>query len=144
MTHCKKFELTTHSEHLCNVRTDLIPFLEKAGWDEKKSGEILVAVQEGLTNVMRHAYQGKDGKIELEVEDQPDRIHIRIRDFGIKFDPTKIPDPELPPTKPGGLGIFLMKKIMDEVVYDQKSGNANLLHLIKYKNSHQSKQNPAS
>jgi serine/threonine-protein kinase RsbW len=129
----KSFELIAEAGELPSFRTKLRGLLQEAGLSEKVSGEILVAVQEALTNIVRHAYRGKREKIEILVKNEPDRIEILIRDFGIPFEPEKIPEPELPPKRPGGLGLYLMKSLMDKVDYESQGQAGNLLRLMKYK-----------
>ncbi len=125
-------ELPARAEALPPFRTQLQTWLQNAGAPQKASSEILVAVQEALTNIVRHAYGGKEGKIDVCYEDQGDRIEIILRDYGQPFDPSKIPAPELPPVKPGGLGLYLIKTLMDQVEY-QKNHEGNSLRLVKFK-----------
>ncbi len=127
-------ELIASPGELPPFRTQLQTWLGQTGISQKKSGEILVAVQEALTNIVRHAYGGKEGKIEVCYQDCGDQIEIVLRDHGNPFDPSKIPAPELPPVKPGGLGLYLMKTLMDQVEY-QKNHEGNVLRLIKFKKS---------
>jgi anti-sigma regulatory factor (Ser/Thr protein kinase) len=129
----KTFELGGDPRELPLLRKDLRLLLREAGFDDKASGGVVLAVAEVVTNIIRHAYQGGQGKIEVGFLDEPDYIKISIRDFGRKFDPTKASEPELPPTRPGGLGIYLTKRLVDEVKYDPEIPEGNLLHLIKHK-----------
>lgn len=127
------FEFVSDAKHLAPFRAALRNALSKAGLREKAVGEVALAVDEALTNVIRHAYGGKEGKIQIEFKDYPDRVEIAVRDFGTKFDPTAMPMPELPPKKPGGLGIYFIKTLMDKVAYDKGCKDGNRLCLTKYK-----------
>jgi len=129
----KTFELAADSHQIPPFRNELKSLLPTIGFNEKQTGEVLLAVDEALTNIIRHAYQGKSGKIKVTLEDDRDRVKVSIQDFGEPFNPLNMPDPDLPLKKPGGLGVFLIKNLMDEVEYERQSQNANLLHLIKYK-----------
>ncbi|HOW59698.1 MAG TPA: ATP-binding protein [Candidatus Omnitrophota bacterium] len=129
----KKFELVAQSEVLPPLRRDLRQILTQIGWNKKTTAEILLAVDEALTNVIRHAYQGTFGKMTVQIEDAPERTEIILEDQGKKFDPTKAPLPELPRQKPGGLGIHFIMTIMDQVFYDENYKEGNRLHLIKLK-----------
>ena len=129
----KKYELRSEAGALAPFRTKLRAWLQKAGLDEKKAGEVILAADEALANICRHAYPDKPGKIFITLQDEKDRIEIQIEDSGKKFDPLQMPDPELPPVKPGGLGIYFMKKLMDQVVYDETHQQGNLLKLVKFK-----------
>ena len=129
----KKYELKSEAKAITSFRTKLRRLLQKAGLDEKKAGEVVLAVDEGLANICRYAYLEKPGKIFILFRDEKDRIEVWIRDSGKKFDPSKVPAPELPPAKPGGLGIYFMKSLMDRVVYEEEYREGNLLKLVKFK-----------
>jgi serine/threonine-protein kinase RsbW len=97
------------------------------------------AVDEACSNIIEHAYKGEDkGEIILEVEPIPEGIKIRITDHGDAFQPEKIPSPDtsapLSRRKPSGLGLYMMRKCMDEISFDFSPG-CNTLTLIKYRNS---------
>jgi len=134
MTMQKSFEFSSDSVKLEDFRNDLKKLLTETGFEEKPINEILLAVQEAVTNIIRHAYkeQGK-GKFSVQFEEDEEKVKFSIRDYGKKFDPTKRPDPDLPRGTPGGLGIYLIKNVMDEVTYDESFTEGNLIHLIKYK-----------
>ncbi|MCB9800273.1 MAG: ATP-binding protein [Candidatus Omnitrophica bacterium] len=129
----KTFHLEANAQELKPFRAALRQLLEHAGFDEKMIQETILAVDECLTNVIRHAYGSKPGKIEVRVQDTPHEVRFSIKDFGHKFDPTQLPEPKLPPEKPGGLGVFLTRQLMDLVEYDPHFREGNLIHLIKYK-----------
>ncbi|HNX69459.1 MAG TPA: ATP-binding protein [Candidatus Omnitrophota bacterium] len=129
----KKFELLAKSEVLSPFRKELRVFLDQAGWGKKETGEILLAVDETLTNIIRHAYGGQPGRMVVEVDDRGDEIEFVFEDQGRRFDPTQVPLPELPREKPGGLGVHFVRTIMDRVIYDGNYPEGNRLHLIKKK-----------
>lgn len=129
----KKIELIASSEVLSPFRNELRQILKQAGWEKKTLEEILLAVDEALTNVIRHAYQGKRGKMTVFVSTSDDKVEIILEDQGRKFDPTQEPPPELPRHKPGGLGIHFMRTIMDQMIYEDQGPVGNRLHLIKRK-----------
>jgi anti-sigma regulatory factor (Ser/Thr protein kinase) len=86
-------------------------------------------VDEACTNIIKHAYFGKGGIINITCELQDNDFVITIKDNGRPFDPNSIPPPDLESDldrrKIGGLGIYLMKKLMDDVSYsfNAKEGN---------------------
>jgi len=92
-----------------------------------------LAVDEALTNIIRHAYQEKPGKMVICVTVDSDKIEIVLEDQGKKFDPTQVPSPELPRHKPGGLGVHFIRTIMDQMIYDDQGPAGNRLRLIKHK-----------
>lgn len=129
----KRFELSASSEVLAPFRKELRQILCQTGWEKKAAEEILLAVDEALTNIIRHAYQGGMGKMTVFVAATNDKIEIMLEDYGKKFDPTQVPSPELPRHKPGGLGIHFIRTIMDQMIYDDQGTAVNRLRLIKHK-----------
>jgi anti-sigma regulatory factor (Ser/Thr protein kinase) len=129
----KRFELNASSEVLASFRKELRGILGQEGWEKKTTEEILLCVDEALTNIIRHAYQGKPGKMTVSVHAGHDKVEIVTEDQGKKFDPTQVPPPELPRQKPGGLGIHFIRTIMDQMIYDGQYTQGNRLRLIKYR-----------
>jgi len=131
----KQFVLDAAAPELASFRETLRVFLTEAGFDEKKSGEVVLAVDERLTNIIRHGYHCGPGRIEVDAFYNADCLTISVKDYSIRFNPLHQPPPKLPPENPGGLGIFLTRELMDEVVYDETFTEGNLLHLKKYKST---------
>lgn len=130
------FEIESESGQLKPLRDKLRTLLDKAGFQEKTAESILVALCEGVTNAIRHSYLGQPGKkIIISYEESADKITLKIRDFGVKFDPKKVPEPTIPPVKGGGLGVYFMKTIMDELEYNTGHTEGNELVLSKKKES---------
>lgn len=128
-----KFEMQAKAENLASFRKELRELLATSGLDEKKIHEVTLAVDEAMANVIRHGYQGECGKIEVFFRNFGDRVEVLIRDYGKCFDPTQIPAPELPPRKPGGLGVYFIRTVMDKVQYCIGDHQSNELLLTKYK-----------
>jgi anti-sigma regulatory factor (Ser/Thr protein kinase) len=94
-----------------------------------------LVMEEALTNVIFYAYEEGDKKeIEIDFDYAGNQLDIKIIDGGKPFDPTKKPDPDINLSvedRPiGGLGIFLIRKIMDEVRYE-RVGQRNVLSMSK-------------
>jgi len=93
------------------------------------------AVDEASTNVVKYAYGGKGGFFRISCVLRDAHIIVTISDRGSKFDPNSIPLPEvvsqLEDRKVGGLGIYMMKKMMDRVDYSYSEGEGNRLELVK-------------
>jgi serine/threonine-protein kinase RsbW len=101
--------------------------------DQRK---IVMAVDEAVSNIIEHAYdESVTGTIDIELEFGADRLTIFIRDSGRSFDPNAVRemcvDDHVRNARRRGLGIFLMRRIMDEVHYNFKEGVRNELVLIK-------------
>ncbi len=128
------FEIESDSDQLKPLRDKLRGLLNQAGFPEKTAESILIALCEGVTNAIRHSYLGQPGKkILISYEEFPDKVTLKIRDFGVKFDPKSVPEPVIPPVKGGGLGVYFMKTIMDELEYNTAHTEGNELILSKKK-----------
>lgn len=148
--------MTTHTPHIdrtleINSRTDLLgsvrTFVTRAaaeyGFDGDDVNAIELAVDEAITNIIKHAYKyDPDGVIRVVVSTQENgegrgRFTVSISDTGISFDTARYHAPDMAEyfrtLRRGGLGIVLMNKLMDEVIYDIHPGSANHLRLVKYR-----------
>jgi serine/threonine-protein kinase RsbW len=103
---------------------------QEAGFDERALYEIQLAVDEACANVVDHAYQGVDpGDIEVLCRLDDQILTVQVRDWGRGFDLASVSDPDLDaPLEErtlGGLGLFLVKQVMDDVQFasDPELGN---------------------
>jgi serine/threonine-protein kinase RsbW len=92
-----------------------------------------LAIHEACTNIIAHAYAdcpvGRI-KVSLSLSRNPQQLLIELQDTGCSFDIENVPDPNLEEGQVHGYGIFLMRKLLDEVVYHPQPGN-NRWHLAK-------------
>lgn len=111
--------------------------LEMAGCPMKPMMQINVAIDEMYSNVSLYAYGDKSGKVtvKLDILSDPDRAVITFEDEGIPYNPLEKDDPDVTLSADereiGGLGIFLVKKTMTDVLYEYKDGK-NCLTLVKH------------
>jgi anti-sigma regulatory factor (Ser/Thr protein kinase) len=106
-----------------------------AGLDESSTFQCQIAVDEACTNIIEHGYEGEDkGRIEVICNTNPGVLKIELLDQAPPFDPDKVPEPDLgaplEEMKIGGLGIYFMKKMMDDVSFSRENGT-NRLALLK-------------
>ena len=125
-------------EFLDEIREYVGNIARESGFGDKDVYNIQLATDEAASNIIEHAYENiSDGMLELSCGVQSDTIKIILIDHGEPFDPSEIPLPDLKADlsdrKIGGLGIFLMRKLMDEVHYESKADKSNTLTLIKHK-----------
>jgi serine/threonine-protein kinase RsbW len=91
---------------------------------------VTTAFSEAYNNVVIHAYAHRnDGMLEVEVELASDRVKLTLRDTGASVDLSGVAVPDLDSLPEGGLGLYMMRALMDEVVY--QSGPPNVLCLTK-------------
>jgi serine/threonine-protein kinase RsbW len=120
-------------EKICDFVTDCACH---AGLTEEEVYAVQLAVDEATTNIIEHGYgQECPSRIDITCESTDDGIKVVIYDDAAPFDPSSIPDPEinvaLEDVKPRGLGIYFMRKMMDEVHYESSPDKGNTLTMIK-------------
>ena len=122
-------------DYLDEIRDYVGQEARAAGFTDKDVYSIQLATDEGASNIIEHAYAGRsNGKLELTCIFENNKLTITLIDHGKSFDISKVETPDVKTDllnrKIGGLGIYLMRKLMDEVRYEAtKTGN--VLTLIK-------------
>jgi serine/threonine-protein kinase RsbW len=131
-------ELTVKSrtENLSQIRDFVSNKASESGISNDEVENIMLAVDEACTNIIKHAYKSyPDGEISIKVEYNSDKLLITIVDYGSTFDPLIVPDPDLQKYyrdgRVGGLGMYLMKSLMDDVKYTTVPGKYNQVLLSK-------------
>lgn len=133
----KQLTVSAQTECLEQIHTLLRQTLKPFGWKEKEITSLELAVEEIFVNICHYAYSEKGGDVWIAIEylAEPPALKISLMDWGISYNPLEEEDPELGMDalkRPiGGLGIFLMRKMVDQVTY-ARNGDANCLTLIKY------------
>ncbi len=96
--------------------------------------DMLVAVNEAVTNIIVHGYRGQPGVIDIQVTYDRDNLAVSLQDRSPPFDPTSVPAPDVSvplAQRPfGGMGVHLMRQFTDEVIY-RPTADGNELILIK-------------
>lgn len=108
-----------------------------SGFNGLRLREIELCTEEAIVNIINYAYSGEDGHVEITCRDEGERgFVIEIMDWGKPFDIKSIPIPEINTDvlerKIGGLGIFFINELMDEVKY-RREEDKNILTLVVYK-----------
>jgi anti-anti-sigma factor len=105
-----------------------------AGLDEHAVWEVQLAVDEAATNVIQHSYAKLEGQMTISTNDAESAFEIVICDRGKPFNPNDVPEPDLvsplEERKTGGLGLYLMRKLMDRVEFRFENGE-NILTMAK-------------
>lgn len=135
----KELKVKSSTDNLGHIRNFVKESAQTAGISEAVAGKVILAVDEACTNIIKHAYKySPKGDIFIKIRTDKSKFIITIVDEGDHFDPNNVPEPNLPKLqkerKSGGLGMFLMKKLMDEVKYTNLSSNKNQVVLVKYLN----------
>ena len=134
----RKFTLQVPSstENLALIREFVSSTARQAGFDEKDTGKLELAVDEACANVIEHAYGHDVSKeVVVRVRLSDETLSIDIEDTGKGFDPNSVNQEELEQLinkrKTGGLGMRLIKTLMDEVRYEIEPGKRNALYMMK-------------
>lgn len=107
---------------------------EEQGFSPERITEIGVATEEALVNVCNYAYQDGNGDVKVScILDDENRFVIEVEDAGIPFDVLSIVEPDLiddiDERKVGGLGVFIIKELVEDVQY-RREDNKNILKLV--------------
>jgi len=137
MSRTQQLEIAADLDSLKQARDFIEVTSQLAGLDKDRTGELLLAVDEAVTNIIMHGCPQGGCTIELVFEGEPDACIIRIRDNAPLFDPTAILDPDLdtPPMErdaPGGFGVYLFKHLVDQSSYRTTPDGRNELTLLKW------------
>jgi len=122
-------------QNLAVVRDFVQQTAESLDVDRRLVDDVVLAVDEAVSNIIIHGYKGQSGWIDLEISRENNTLMVSLRDQAPEFDPTMVADPDLTlPLKernPGSLGIYLIKKMVDQIIYEPVPQGGNHLVLIK-------------
>ncbi|HUJ41839.1 MAG TPA: ATP-binding protein [Candidatus Acidoferrales bacterium] len=135
MDHAIKLTFPSDPRYLGVVRGTVERFAAMAGFDEEDCRWITLAVHEALTNVIRHAYHNRhDQPVELGLGERDGGIEVLMVDHGTGVKQEEMCGRDLEDVKPGGLGLHMIREIMNETDYQPLEGR-NELRLFKKKGS---------
>jgi anti-sigma regulatory factor (Ser/Thr protein kinase) len=129
------FELKSSLSELDTLCQNLEKFGKKIGLSKKSIFEINLALDELFTNIISYGYDDHDDHmIKITIAPQKQEVCLCIEDDGVPFNPADFEPPDIAASvekcKIGGLGIHIIKKLMDEICY-QRCGSKNVLTLKK-------------
>ena len=102
---------------MASVRVVVRGFLADSGFDEVRATQIVLALDEACTNIIRHAHGGETKPVRMEITRLSDRVRFVLRDCGRPCDPLQIRSRELDDVRPGGLGVHIIRHVFDVVEY---------------------------
>ncbi|MCR5737655.1 MAG: ATP-binding protein [Eubacterium sp.] len=130
----RKFDAT--KDNLIAVNMFIEEYLERYHCSMKDTMQIGIAVEEIFVNIANYAYGSGTGTatVGIDMDEETHEVSITFCDQGVPYDPLEKADPDVTLSAEerqiGGLGIFMTKKIMDQVSYEYKE-NCNILTLKK-------------
>jgi anti-sigma regulatory factor (Ser/Thr protein kinase) len=147
-----RIELRSNPLYLSGVREMISAVAKRLGFSDESCGQIALAVDEALCNVIRHGYnKAPDQPIWLSVwpeggawagshppsplegstTEHAEAIRIVIEDEARQVDPGVIKSRDLDQVRPGGLGVHIIKSVMDEAVYEKRAKAGMRLTMVK-------------
>lgn len=121
-----RLEILSNPLYLCGARELVAAVAKRLSFDEMACCQIALAVDEALCNVIRHGYERQaDRPIWLSIypegpADKPELLRIVIEDEAKQVEPDVIKSRDLEDVRPGGLGVHIIKEVMDEVRYEKR------------------------
>ena len=128
-----RLKIPSNPKYVSSVRVLVQDLARKNGFDKTKTNDLELAINEALANVIEHAYGGQKNKvIFIYFIVTYKNIEVIIKDFGKKVNLNEIKSRPLTEYRDGGLGVFLINNMVDEVVYTSQGGGTEL-KLVKNK-----------
>ena len=131
-----KYQVVAKLELIEEMIDPIISSLEEIKADHKKVYQVNLALEEILVNIAKYAYAPNEGLIDIsyEISDDSKQLKVIIRDKGKAFNPLEKEEPDFDSSvenrKIGGLGIYIVRNIMDDVKYE-RINDENVLEIIK-------------
>jgi anti-sigma regulatory factor (Ser/Thr protein kinase) len=128
--------ITSETAQVATVRAAVLEAARAIGFAAAEVSAVALAIDEAVTNVIRHGYEGCSGQPIEVVIDRVERegrpaLQVTIRDFGRQVDPAMIVGRDLEDVRPGGLGTHIIRTIMDEVEYSRRDPTGMQLRVLK-------------
>lgn len=120
------------AEYVNVIRLTASSIASRVGFDIEEIEDIKVAVAEACTNAIKHGMKNHKENFDVEFDIECDKMMINIKDKGVGFSLEEIEEPDLINPKEGGLGIFIIKTLMDEVKISSDIGKGTCIKMIKY------------
>lgn len=125
------------SSYLPALRKFIARIASKYRFSKSEINALTISVDEACTNIIKHGYSDiQSGSITMNVSVKSDRLVVELIDQGKSFDPKQASDPNISQYvqngKKGGLGIFIMRKFLDDIQY-VKAKQGNILRLVKFR-----------
>jgi serine/threonine-protein kinase RsbW len=123
------------TEHLAKVRNFVAKHATECGFKKQDVADIRLAVDEAYTNIIKHSYNyDKNKSVDIELGYNGNEFWVSLLDTGEAFDPNSYSEPDvrqqIKNKKSGGVGVYLIKKLMDDVRYSNK-GSRNIIRMSK-------------
>jgi serine/threonine-protein kinase RsbW len=136
MSRVFEFSIEADLENLKEVRSFILKSGNTLGVKNDTLGDLCLVVDEAVTNIVLHGYDGREGTVDVQMERDGDSVVISIRDTAESFDAAEVETPHLETSlrerEFGGMGVFLIRKLTDEAEFRALPGQGNELRLVKH------------
>ncbi len=132
-----RLEMLSNPMYLAGARELVASVSKRLGYDEVTCCQIALAVDEALCNVIRHGYDRQSDRPiwlsiwPIEPDGESAGLRIVIEDEAKQVDLDRIKGRELDDVRPGGLGVHIIKEVMNEVLYEKRDGTGMRLTMVK-------------
>jgi serine/threonine-protein kinase RsbW len=124
------FRLQAMLEHRHLAINLVRALIDHVGHDRQFRDEMITAFGEAFNNIVTHGYRDRDdGMLDVEAELSPDSVTLSLMDTGRAVDFARVNPPDLESMPEGGMGVFMIHALVDEVAY--RGGDVNVLSLTK-------------
>jgi len=132
-----RMRIASDPKQICVVRAAAEAFASREGFTGQQVGQIGLALNEALANVIEHGYEGSteqriDVSMEMVVLDARRALRLVVRDFGRQVDPSAIKGRDLDDVRPGGLGVHLIRAAMAQVTYRRHEQGGMEMTMVKF------------
>ncbi len=123
-------------DELSRVTEEAVRFVEERGVDGRAVYVVNLAIEEMVTNILKYGYDDSSvHEILLRLEVQPGAVRLVLEDDGHEFNPVTAPEPDVSQSaedrEPGGLGIHLVRKLVERMDYERSGGRNRLTVRIR-------------
>ena len=130
-----KYQVESNVDNLAKIRNFVRRSISGLGMTKESIYDLVLAVDEAVTNIMVHGYKEKPGMINIEISQELNSVSVCLKDLASSFDPTRVHPPDL--TLPleqrplGHMGVHLIHTCVDDMLYEKTAGGGNQLTLKK-------------
>jgi len=130
-----KLSVPGKPDYVGTVRIAAAHIASKAGFDIEAIEDIKVAISEACTNIVLHSHETEDFAYDIEIELDVSGLAVTVKDNGVGFGMEDYIEPVPGETNGSGLGIFIIRALMDEVEINTEPGHGTSIRMIKYRQS---------
>jgi serine/threonine-protein kinase RsbW len=127
--------MSADESKLSTIRDFVACVGQEAGLSDQVIADLQLAVDEVCANVLRHGYRGQGGELAVTIQPLRDAVRVTVQDWGVAFDPQAVPEPDvatpLEQRPLGGMGLYLVRQVMDEVLFEFGAEKGNTVTMVR-------------